>query len=55
MGGGFPAPLPSLDVREQQVDQEIDEVEFGASNSSFDSGEELEDESDPDYDPYRDC
>jgi len=30
-------------VGEQQIDQEIDEVELGVSDSSFDSGEELED------------
>jgi len=39
----------------QQVEQEADEVELGVSNSGFDSGEEPEDESDPDYDPSRDC
>jgi len=41
-------------VGEQQVDQEAGEVELGASDNSFDSGEELEDESNPDYDPSRD-
>jgi len=42
------------DTGEQQVDQEIDEVELRVSDSSFDSGEELYDESDPNYDPSRD-
>jgi len=41
-------------VGKQQVDQEIDEVEFGPSDRSFDSGEEPEDEYDPDYDSSRD-
>jgi len=35
-------------VGEHQVDQEIDEVEFGALASSFNSGKESEDEFDPD-------
>ena len=38
----------------QQKDQEVDEIEPGASDSSFDSDEEPEDKSDPDYDPSRD-
>ena len=38
------------DVGEQQVNQEIDEVELGASNSRFDLDEEPADESIPDYD-----
>jgi len=38
-------------VGEQPEDLEVDEVEPGALDSRFDSGEE--DESDPDYDPYR--
>jgi len=39
---------------EQQFEQEADEVGSGVSHSSFDSGEELEDEFDPDYDQFRD-
>ena len=39
---------------EPQVQQEIDNVGSEASTSSFDSGEEPDDESDPDYDPSRD-
>ena len=39
---------------EHQVDQEIDEVEFGASDSSFDIGEEPKHESDSNYDLSRD-
>jgi len=42
------------DMGEQQVDQEINEVEFSASDSSFDLVEEPEDESYLDYDPSRD-
>ena len=38
----------------QQEDQEIDEVDSGASDSNFDSGVEPMDESDGDYDPSRD-
>ena len=38
-------------VGEQQVDQEVNEVELGVSDSSLNSSEELEDESDPNYDP----
>jgi len=41
-------------VGEQQEDQEITEVQSGASDSSFDFGEEPEDESSPDYGPSRD-
>ena len=41
------------DVGEQQVDQEVDKVEFGASDNSFDSGQEPEDKSIPDYNPSR--
>jgi len=41
-------------VVEQLVEQEAAEVESGLSNSSFYSGEESKDESDPDYDPSRD-
>ena len=37
-----------------QVQQEVDDAELEASTSSFDSGEEPDDESDPDYDPSRD-
>ena len=40
---------------EQQIDQKVDELELGVSDSSFDSGEKPEDESDPDYDLSRDC
>jgi len=39
---------------DQQVEQEADEIESGVSDSSFDSGEEPQDEFDPDYDPSRD-
>ena len=40
-------------VVKQQVKQETDKVESGVSDSSFDSGEEPEDESNPNYDPSR--
>jgi len=40
--------------REPQVQQEVDNAESEASTSSFNSGEELNDESDLDYDPSRD-
>ena len=40
--------------QEPQVQQEVDSAESEASMSSFDSGEEPDDESDPDYDPSRD-
>ena len=40
-------------VVKQQVKKEVDEVGSGASDSSFDLGKELEDESDPNYDPSR--
>jgi len=40
-------------VGKQQVNGEVDEVELGVSDSSFDSSEELEDESDPGYDLSR--
>ena len=39
---------------EPQVQQEIGNAESEASTSSFDSGEEPNDESDPVYDPSRD-
>ena len=39
---------------EQQDQQEVDDAESEASTTSFDSGEEPNDESDPDYDPSRD-
>ena len=42
------------DEREQQVQQEVGDVELEASTSSFDSGEEPDDESDLDYNPSRD-
>ena len=42
-------------VREQQVNQEVDEVEAGVSDSSFNSGEESDDEFDAYYDLSRDC
>ena len=41
-------------VVEQQVEQEVDEVYSGVSDSRFDLGEEPEDESDLDYDHSRD-
>jgi len=41
-------------VEKQRVDKEVNEVELGVSDSSFDSGEDLEDEFDPDYGPSRD-
>ena len=37
-----------------QVQQEADNAESEASMSSFDSGEEPDGASDPDYDPFRD-
>jgi len=39
---------------EPQVQQEVDNAESEATESSFDSGEEPDDESNPDYDPSRD-
>ena len=42
------------DEDEPQVQLEVGDAESEASTSSFDSGEELDDESDPDYDPSRD-
>jgi len=41
-------------VVEQQVEQEADEVDLEVSDSSFNLGEEPEEESNPDYDPSRD-
>jgi len=41
-------------IVEQQVEQEVDNVESEASTRSFDLGEEPDDESDPDYNSYRD-
>ena len=41
-------------VGEHHVDQEVDELEFRASNSSFASGEEPKDESNLNYDLIRD-
>jgi len=38
----------------QQVNQETNEVEFGALDNNFNSGKEPKDESDPDYDLSRD-
>jgi len=40
---------------EQQVEQEVGDAKSKASTSSFYSGEEPDDESDPDYNPSRDC
>ena len=39
---------------EQQVEQEVGDAESEVSISSFDSGEEPDDESGPDYNPSRD-
>ena len=39
---------------EAQVQQEVGDAESEASTSSFDSGEEPDDESNPDYNPCRD-
>jgi len=39
---------------EQQVEQEVGDSQSKESTSSFDSGEEPDDESDSDYDPSRD-
>ena len=41
-------------IMEQQVDQDVLDVESEASTNSFDSGEEPDDKSNPDYDPSRD-
>ena len=46
-----------VDLEEEhgpQVQQEVSNIELEASTSSFDSGEEPNDESDPVYDPSRD-
>jgi len=40
-------------IVQQQVDQEVGDPESEALTSSFDSGKEPDDESDPDYDPPR--
>jgi len=42
------------DEQEQHVQQQIGDAESEASTSSFDSGEEPDDESDTDYNPSRD-
>ena len=42
-------------IVQQQVDQEVGDPESEALTSNFDSGKEPDDESDPDYDAYRDC
>ena len=39
---------------EQQHKQDVGDVESEALTSSFNSGEEPDDESDPDYNPSRD-
>ena len=39
---------------EQHVNLDVDEVDLGVLDSSFDSGEEPKDKSDPDYDSCRD-
>ena len=41
-------------IVEQQAKQEVGDAESEASTSSFDSGEEPDDKSDPDYDQFRD-
>ena len=41
-------------IAEQQVEPEVGDAKPEASTSSFDSGKEPDDESDPDYDPSRD-
>jgi len=41
-------------IVEQYVELEVGDAELEASTSSFDSGEEPDDESDLDYDPSRD-
>ena len=42
------------DVHEPQVQPGVGDAESETSTSSFDSGEEPDDESEPDYDPFRD-
>ena len=44
-------PQEDLEFRKYQADHGIKDIESGASNNDFDSGEEPEDEFDPDYDP----
>jgi len=41
-------------IVDQQVEQEVGDAESEVSISSFDSGEEPDDESGPDYNPSRD-
>ena len=41
-------------IVEQQADQEVGDAKLEASTSSFNLGEEPDDEFDPDYDPSRD-
>jgi len=47
-------PKEDPELGEHQVDHDVEDAELGVSDSSFYSGEELGDESDPDYDPSRD-
>ena len=41
-------------IVKQRVEQEVGDAQSKASTSSFDSGEEPDDESNLDYDPSRD-
>ena len=43
------------DEQEQQDQSEVGDAESEASTSSFDSGEDPDDESNSDYNPSRDC
>ena len=47
-------PEEDLEFEEHKIGHEVKEANSSASGNSFDSGEEHEDESDPDYDPSRD-
>ena len=47
-------PEEDLELEEQQVNQNINDAKPEATDISFDSSEELEDEFDSDYNPSRD-
>ena len=48
-------PKKGPELEEHQLDHDVEDVKSRVLYSSFDSSEEPMDESDPDYDPYRDC
>jgi len=47
-------PKGDLELVEHQPNHDVEDAELGTSDNSFDSGEELVEDSDPDYDPSRD-